>query len=53
MLIWFYFSNLEMEQIEQDPDYLMLSRQFKATAMELISLLELVKPWNFNTSTKY
>ncbi|KAK2410146.1 lon protease protein 2, peroxisomal [Trifolium repens] len=31
----------EMEQIEQDPDYLMLSRQFKATAMELISLLEL------------
>ncbi|KAI4315174.1 hypothetical protein L6164_028015 [Bauhinia variegata] len=30
----------EMEQIEQDPDFLMLSRQFKATAMELISVLE-------------
>ncbi|KAI5417732.1 lon protease homolog 2, peroxisomal [Lathyrus oleraceus] len=31
----------EMEQIEQDPDYIMLSRQFKATATELISVLEL------------
>ncbi|KAL1333394.1 hypothetical protein HN51_062222 [Arachis hypogaea] len=31
----------EMEQVEQDPDFIMLSRQFKATAMELISALEL------------
>ncbi|KAL5064202.1 hypothetical protein RYX36_025939 [Vicia faba] len=31
----------EMEQIEQDPDYIMLSRQFKAIATELISVLEL------------
>ncbi|KAL6979819.1 endopeptidase La [Sarracenia purpurea var. burkii] len=30
----------EMEQAEQDPDFIALSRQFKATAMELISLLE-------------
>ncbi|XP_058224075.1 lon protease homolog 2, peroxisomal [Rhododendron vialii] len=30
----------EMEQVEQDPDFMVLSRQFKATAMELISLLE-------------
>ncbi|XP_052170360.1 lon protease homolog 2, peroxisomal isoform X1 [Diospyros lotus] len=30
----------EMEQVEQDPDFIALSRQFKATAMELISLLE-------------
>ncbi|RDY03159.1 hypothetical protein CR513_13289 [Mucuna pruriens] len=30
----------EMEQVEQDPDFIMLSRQFKATAMELISVLE-------------
>ncbi|MED6167734.1 Lon protease 2, peroxisomal [Stylosanthes scabra] len=30
----------EMEQVEQDPDFIMLSRQFKATATELISLLE-------------
>ncbi|KHN34880.1 Lon protease like 2, peroxisomal [Glycine soja] len=30
----------EMEQVEQDPDFMMLSRQFKATAMELISVLE-------------
>jgi len=30
----------EMEQVEQDPDFVVLSRQFKATAMELISLLE-------------
>jgi len=29
--------------VEQDPDFIMLSRQFKATAMELISVLELVK----------
>ncbi|KAJ1391746.1 PUA-like superfamily [Sesbania bispinosa] len=34
------FSNPEMEQVEQDPDFIMLSRQFKATAMELISVLE-------------
>ncbi|XP_042458808.1 lon protease homolog 2, peroxisomal-like isoform X5 [Zingiber officinale] len=30
----------ELEQAEQDPDFISLSRQFKATAMELISLLE-------------
>ncbi|EEF33621.1 lon protease homolog 2, peroxisomal isoform X2 [Ricinus communis] len=30
----------EMEQVEQDPDFVSLSRQFKATAMELISVLE-------------
>nr|DAD18256.1 TPA_asm: hypothetical protein HUJ06_019719 [Nelumbo nucifera] len=30
----------EMEQAEQDPDLIALSRQFKATAMELISVLE-------------
>ncbi|KAF2308711.1 hypothetical protein GH714_013729 [Hevea brasiliensis] len=30
----------EMEQVEQDPDFISLSRQFKATAMELISVLE-------------
>eukprot|EP00262_Sarcandra_glabra_P004138 TRINITY_DN15128_c0_g1_i1.p1 TRINITY_DN15128_c0_g1~~TRINITY_DN15128_c0_g1_i1.p1 ORF type:complete len:888 (+),score=202.63 TRINITY_DN15128_c0_g1_i1:324-2987(+) len=30
----------EMEQAEQDPDLISLSRQFKATAMELISVLE-------------
>ncbi|KAK1408066.1 hypothetical protein QVD17_39698 [Tagetes erecta] len=30
----------EMERIEQDPDFIALSRQFKATALELISLLE-------------
>ncbi|KAG6529705.1 hypothetical protein ZIOFF_011918 [Zingiber officinale] len=29
-----------LEQAEQDPDFISLSRQFKATAMELISLLE-------------
>lgn len=32
----------EMEQVEQDPDFVSLSRQFKATAMELISVLEQV-----------
>jgi len=32
-----------MEQVEQDPDFIMLSRQFKATATELISVLEQVK----------
>lgn len=31
-----------MEQVEQDPDFIALSRQFKATAMELISVLEQV-----------
>ncbi|XP_052731736.1 lon protease homolog 2, peroxisomal isoform X2 [Vigna angularis] len=31
----------ELEQVEQDPDFILLSRQFKATAMELISVLEL------------
>ncbi|KAL2322952.1 hypothetical protein Fmac_027331 [Flemingia macrophylla] len=31
----------ELEQVEQDSDFIMLSRQFKATAMELISVLEL------------
>ncbi|CAI8590519.1 unnamed protein product [Vicia faba] len=30
----------EMEQIEQDPDYIMLSRQFKEIATELIYVLE-------------
>ncbi|XP_057478580.1 lon protease homolog 2, peroxisomal-like isoform X2 [Actinidia eriantha] len=30
----------EMEQVEQDPDFIVLSRHFKATAMELMSLLE-------------
>ncbi|XP_039005380.1 lon protease homolog 2, peroxisomal-like isoform X1 [Hibiscus syriacus] len=30
----------EMEQVEQDPEFVTLSRQFKATAMELISILE-------------
>ncbi|MBA0859541.1 hypothetical protein Goshw_008070 [Gossypium schwendimanii] len=30
----------EMEQVEQDPDFVTLSRQFKAVAMELISILE-------------
>lgn len=30
----------EMEQVEHDPDFMSLSRQFKVTAMELISLLE-------------
>ncbi|KAL0296329.1 UNVERIFIED_CONTAM: Lon protease2, peroxisomal [Sesamum radiatum] len=29
-----------MDQVEQDPDFTALSRQFKATAMELISVLE-------------
>ncbi|KAH6788307.1 lon protease 2 [Perilla frutescens var. frutescens] len=33
-------SKLEMDQVEQDPDFIALSRQFKATAMELISVLE-------------
>ncbi|OIW10320.1 hypothetical protein TanjilG_28071 [Lupinus angustifolius] len=31
----------EMELVEQDQDFITLSRQFKATAMELISVLEL------------
>ncbi|CAL5441607.1 unnamed protein product [Camellia sinensis] len=30
----------EMEQVEQDPDFVALSRQFKATATDLTSLLE-------------
>ncbi|KAL5551249.1 hypothetical protein UlMin_001425 [Ulmus minor] len=30
----------EMELVEHDPDFITLSRQFKATAMELISVLE-------------
>ncbi|KAJ8466025.1 hypothetical protein OPV22_028577 [Ensete ventricosum] len=30
----------ELEQAEQDPDLILLSRQFKATAMELIAVLE-------------
>ncbi|KAL5206819.1 hypothetical protein ABZP36_035028 [Zizania latifolia] len=33
----------ELELVEQDPDLIALSRQFKATAMELISVLEQVK----------
>ncbi|KAK7251837.1 hypothetical protein RIF29_35398 [Crotalaria pallida] len=31
----------EMELVEQDQDFILLSRQFKATALELISVLEL------------
>lgn len=30
----------EMEQVEQEPDFITLSHRFKATAMELISVLE-------------
>ncbi|KAG5228772.1 Lon protease family protein [Salix suchowensis] len=30
----------ELEQVDQDPDFVSLSRQFKASAMELISVLE-------------
>ncbi|PWA53693.1 lon protease 2 [Artemisia annua] len=30
----------EMERVEQEPDFIALSRQFKVTAMELISVLE-------------
>ncbi|GLT49084.1 hypothetical protein SLA2020_226660 [Shorea laevis] len=30
----------EMEQVEQDPDFITLSRQFKSTAMDLISVFE-------------
>ncbi|XP_075101421.1 lon protease homolog 2, peroxisomal isoform X3 [Nicotiana tabacum] len=33
-------SKAEMELIEQDQEFIALSRQFKATAMELISILE-------------
>lgn len=33
---------LEMDQVEHDPDFIALSRQFKTTAMELISVLEQV-----------
>lgn len=33
---------VEMELVEQEPDFMALSRQFKATAMELISVLEQV-----------
>jgi hypothetical protein len=33
---------LELEQVDQDPDFVALSRHFKATAMELISVLEQV-----------
>ncbi|XP_042020903.1 lon protease homolog 2, peroxisomal-like isoform X1 [Salvia splendens] len=33
-------TKLEMDQVEQEPDFTALSRQFKATAMELISVLE-------------
>ena len=32
----------ELDQAEQDPDIILLSHQFKATAMELISVLEQV-----------
>ena len=32
-----------MELAEQDPDFVSLARQFKTTAMELISVLEQVK----------
>ncbi|KAL3619415.1 hypothetical protein CASFOL_036985 [Castilleja foliolosa] len=33
-------TKVEMDQVEQEPDFIALSRQFKATAMELISVLE-------------
>ncbi|KAL8520404.1 hypothetical protein ACS0TY_011071 [Phlomoides rotata] len=33
-------TKVEMDQVEQDPEFIALSRQFKATAMELISVLE-------------
>lgn len=33
--------------MEQDPDFISLSRQFKATAMELISVLEQVIRFGF------
>uniref|UniRef100_A0A803LUA0 Lon protease homolog 2, peroxisomal n=1 Tax=Chenopodium quinoa TaxID=63459 RepID=A0A803LUA0_CHEQI len=33
----------DMDQAEQDPDFVSLARQFKVTAMELISVLEQVK----------
>lgn len=36
-----YFET-EMEIVEQDPDFISLSRHFKTTAMELISVLEQV-----------
>ncbi|XP_071725228.1 lon protease homolog 2, peroxisomal-like [Rutidosis leptorrhynchoides] len=39
----------EMEQMEQDPEFVTLSRQFKATAMELIAVLEqLSDPYIWN-----
>ncbi|KAG5540034.1 hypothetical protein RHGRI_020311 [Rhododendron griersonianum] len=42
----------EMEQVEHDPDFIVLSRQFKATAMELISLLEQVRKQKTGARTK-
>ncbi|KAL9242729.1 hypothetical protein vseg_016702 [Gypsophila vaccaria] len=33
-------SKAELEQAEQDPDFVALARQFKMTAMELVSVLE-------------
>lgn len=33
-------TKVEMDHVEQEPDFIALSRQFKATAMELISVLE-------------
>ena len=39
-----------MEQVEQDPDFILLSRQFKATAMELISVLEQVRAHILNAT---
>lgn len=38
-----FLTSLELEQVEQDPDFVALSRKFKATATELISVLEQVK----------
>ncbi|KAH9607082.1 hypothetical protein KSS87_005011 [Heliosperma pusillum] len=35
-----FLNVLEMEQAEQDPDFVALARQFKMTAMELITVLE-------------
>ncbi|KAK6782999.1 hypothetical protein RDI58_020795 [Solanum bulbocastanum] len=42
----------ELELIEQDQEFVALSRQFKATAMELISILEQVK-FEASFSLKY
>lgn len=51
-LLAFLLSWSEMELIEQDQEFVALSRQFKATAMELISILEQVK-FEASFSLKY